>query len=88
MNPSTANGKGLSAANAEAPNEISTSLYFKQSDADRKAFATLAAKFALLGHTLARAEDGSYVVARWTFFKALADLEAVKGFLHQIGGGL
>ena len=53
-------------------------------------FASLAARFALAGHTLSRsnAADGAglYYAARWGMSRALPDLQAAAHFLAQIGG--
>ena len=58
---------------------------------DGKAFASLAARFALAGHTLSRSNpaDGAcmYYAARWGMSRALPDLQAAAHFLAQIGGG-
>jgi hypothetical protein len=51
-----------------------------------KAFATLAAEFALAGHALMRNERGSLFAMRWGQIKPLADLGEAKRFLAQIGG--
>lgn len=51
-----------------------------------KAFATLAAEFALAGHALMRNERGSLYAMRWGQIKPLADLGEAKRFLAQIGG--
>lgn len=55
-----------------------------------KAFATLAARFALAGHTLTRSNPadgaGLYYAGRWGFSRALPDLQAAAQFLAQIGG--
>ena len=55
-----------------------------------KAFATLAARFSLVGHTLTRSDpaDGAvlYHAGRWGLFHALPDLEAAAHFLAVIGG--
>lgn len=54
-----------------------------------KAFASLAARFALAGHTLTRinAADGAamYYAGRWGLSRALPDLQAAAQFLAQIG---
>lgn len=58
--------------------------------ADAKAFATLRAEFALVGHTLTRstAADGApcLVAERWGQTRELADLAEAHAFLTQIGG--
>jgi hypothetical protein len=55
-----------------------------------KRFATLAARFALAGHTLTRSNpaDGAalYYAGRWGMSRALPDLQAAAHFLAQIGG--
>lgn len=55
-----------------------------------KEFATLAASFALAGHTLHRTnhDDGpvSYYAQRWGLVRNLASLEDARRFLAQIGG--
>ena len=54
------------------------------------AFATLAARFSLVGHTLTRSDpaDGAvlYYAGRWGLSRALPDLEAAAQFLAVIGG--
>ena len=55
-----------------------------------KAFTTLAARFALAGHTLTRSNpaDGAvmYYAGRWGLSRALPNLEAAAQFLAVIGG--
>lgn len=55
-----------------------------------KAFATLAARFALAGHALLRADPAGglapYMAMRWGLVKPLASLEQAEPFLRQIGG--
>jgi hypothetical protein len=55
-----------------------------------KAFAMLAARFAMAGHTLTRsiAPDGAvmYYAGRWGMSRALPDLQAAAQLLAQIGG--
>jgi hypothetical protein len=57
---------------------------------DAKAFATLQARFAIVGHTLYRAvnADGTilYLAGKWGYFRELGTLEAVAAFLVTIGG--
>ena len=56
-----------------------------------KAFSSLAARFALAGHTLTRSNpaDGAamYYAGRWGLSRALPDLQAAAHFLAQIKGG-
>ncbi len=55
-----------------------------------KSFATLAARFALAGHTLTRSNptDGAviYYASRWGYARAFNNLETAANFLTQIGG--
>ena len=51
-----------------------------------KAFATLAAEFALPGHALTRKERSNLYAMRWGQVKLLADLGEAKRLLLQIGG--
>ena len=55
-----------------------------------KAFSTMQAKFALLGHCLYRASGANgatvYLVTRWGMVRELPDLAAVASFFAMIGG--
>jgi hypothetical protein len=55
-----------------------------------KAFATLAAQYALCGHTLTRSctPDGgiSYQAVRWGLSRSMPDMHLATEFLAQIGG--
>ena len=81
--PGTCDSKGLAADTTGAD--------FPTAAHDGKAFASLAARFALAGHTLSRSNPadgaGLYYVARWGMSRALPDLQAAAHFLAQIGGG-
>ena len=80
--PGTCDSKGL----AVDP----TGTDFPTAANEGKAFASLAARFALVGHTLTRSNpaDGAamYYAGRWGFSRALQDLQAAAHFLAQIGG--
>lgn len=56
-----------------------------------KMFATLAARFAVAGHTLTRSNPADsaamYYAGCWGLSRALPDLQAAAHFLGQIGGG-
>ena len=81
--PGTCDSKGLAADTTGAD--------FPTAAHDGKAFASLAARFALAGHTLSRSNPavgaGLYYAARWGMSRALPDLQAAAHFLAQIGGG-
>jgi len=51
---------------------------------DRKLFATMAARAALKGHTLAKCVDG-YMLSRWSHSKHVADLGTVDALLQRMG---
>ena len=81
--PGTCDSKGLVADTTGAD--------FPTAAHGGKAFASLAARFALVNHTLTRsnAADGAliYLAGRWGLSRALPDLQAAAHFLAQIGGG-
>ena len=72
-------------------NDTTNKLNFPTGQREGKAFASLAARFALAGHTLTRsnAADSTamYHAGRWGLSRALPDLQAAAHFLLQIGGG-
>lgn len=53
-------------------------------EVDRKAFATLAARAALKGHTLTKT-PGGYSLARWTHSRHVPDLATVDVLLQRMG---
>lgn len=57
-------------------------------DAQRKAFTTLRARFAMAGFGLIELADGSYLATRWNWCRALPDLHAAACMLKQIGGAV
>ena len=63
---------------------------FPTEQREGKAFANLAARFALVGHSLTRSNpaDGAviYYAGPWGLSRALPDLQAAAQFLVQIGG--
>ena len=72
-------------------NDTTNKLNFPTGQVEGKAFASLAARFAVAGHTLTRSNpaDGAamYYAGRWGLSRALPDLQAAAHFLAQIGGG-
>ena len=71
-------------------NDTTNDLNFSTGQREGKAFATLAARFALAGHTLTHSNpaDGAvlYYAGRWGLSRALHDLDAAAQFLVTIGG--
>ena len=72
--------------------DTTNNLDFPTGQREGKAFTTLAARFALAGHTLTRSNraDGAvlYYAGRWGLSRALHDLDAAAQFLTQIGGSV
>jgi hypothetical protein len=81
--PGTCDSKGLAADTTDTD--------FPTAEHEGKAFASLAARFARVRHTLTRSNPaagaGLYYAARWGMGRALPDLQAAAHFLAQIGGG-
>ena len=87
------NEKAPRACDSEGLNTNTTNdLNFLTGHREGKAFATLVARFALMGHTLTRSNpaDGAviYYAGRWGLSRALHDLDAAAQFLVTIGGGV
>jgi hypothetical protein len=57
-----------------------------QSDADRKAIATLVAEYALAGWVLVQLGDETFLAERWGNFKSLPHLRAAREFLLRVKG--
>ena len=86
----------ITSEKASAPTKVADAFHstndlnFPTGQREGKAFATLAARFALAGHTLTRSNpaDGAvmYHAGRWGLYRALPDLEAAAQFLAVIGG--
>ena len=70
--------------------DTTNDLNFPTGQREGKAFAILAAGFALAGHTLKHSNpaDGAvlYYAGRWGLSRTLHDLDAATQFLKQIGG--
>ena len=81
--------KAKSAA-PDQENALSTSN--DTNDIAGKAFATMQARFAMLGHCLYQASGAGgvpvYLITRWGFTRELPDMTAVAKFYLQIGGTL
>lgn len=54
--------------------------------AERKAFSTMQAAFALKGYALHRLTDGLLLAERWGYTRTLDGLSQAAQFLTQIGG--
>ena len=92
MTPTTTHEKAHGCDPVSFQNNTTDGLNFLTRQREGKAFATLAARFALAGHTLTRSNpsDGAvmYYAGRWGLSRALHDLDAAAQFLTQIGGRL
>jgi hypothetical protein len=78
------------AATTRGPKAENSNPHCLTIDIECKAFATLQAEFALLGHSLFRNtptdRPGWFTVTRWGMARDLRSLDDVRGFLRQIGG--
>ena len=92
MTPITTHKKAHGCDPVGFQNDTTNNLDFPTGQREGKAFATLAARFALAGHTLTRSNpaDGAvlYYAGRWGLSRALHDLDAAAQFLTQIGGSV
>lgn len=90
MTHTNTNEKAVEAINSNGLHTDTNGTDFPTIDAQGKEFATLAAGFALAGHTLRRSDpkDGavSYWAERWGLVRHLPTIDAVRRFLDQIGG--
>ena len=81
--PGTCDSKGLV---TDTTNDVD----FPTGQREGKAFAILAARFALAGHTLTHSNPAEgavmYYAGRWGLSRTLHDLDAAAQFLTQIGG--
>ena len=83
--PGTCDSKGLGT-------DTTNDLNFPTEQREGKAFATLAAGYAMAGHALHRSDpnDGAvtYWAERWGLMRYLPTIDAARQFLDQIGGRL
>ena len=91
MHITTTNEKAHGCDPVGFQNDTTNGADFPMAATEGKAFASLAARFALVGHALTRSNpaDGAamYYAARWGLSRALPDLQAAAHFLALIGGG-
>ena len=89
MNKHPANEKAHGCDPVGFQKHIANDLDFPTGQREGKVFASLAARFALAGHSLTRSNpaDGAviYYAERWGLSRALPDLQAAAHFLAQIG---
>ena len=90
MTSSTTNKKAPGAINTEGLPANTNSSNFPTPGAQCKEYKTLAAGFALAGHTLRRCDpkDGTvtYWAESWGLMRYLPTIDAARRFLGQIGG--
>ena len=90
MTSSTTNKKAPGAINTEGLPANTDGSNFPTPDAQCKEYKTLAAGFALAGHTLRRSDpkDGAvnYWAESWGLVRYLPTIDAARRFLDQIGG--
>ncbi len=53
---------------------------------EEKTFATIAAKYALLGYAARKLADGGFMVSRWSMSRYCPDVAALSALLAVIGG--
>lgn len=62
----------------------------RYSTAEKKRFATLAAQYALTGHSLIRSQPGEgkspYYCTRWGYLRPVQSLDSAEQLLEQIAG--
>ena len=77
-----------SACDAPAPEKFDqqTGLNFASDIGHGKALATLKAQAALCGCRLVELADGSFLICKWNYSRAVPCLRAVGDVLRQIGG--
>ena len=82
------NDEAGSARNAPAPEkqDQQTGLNFASDIGHGKALATLKAQAALCGCSLVELADGSFLICRWDYSRAVPGLREVGDLLRQIGG--
>ncbi len=84
--------KAAGATNSNGQHTDTNRANFPTTDAQGKAFKTLAAGFAQAGHKLHRTDpkDGTvtYWAARWGLVRFLPTIDAARRFLDQVGGRL
>ena len=92
MTHTTTTQKAVEAINFNGLHTDTTGADFPMPDTQGKAFATLAAGYALAGHALHRSDpkDGTvtYWAERWGLVRYLPTIDAARQFLEQIGGRL
>lgn len=82
----TTNGKGHGADDAVAPeNTTLAAIDFATSERQRRAEASLIARFALAGHAVNTCRSGDYVVSKWGLTRYCENFEALQAFARQIG---
>ena len=90
MTPTTTHEKARGCDPVGFQNDTTNGLNFPTGQREGKAFATLAARFALAGHSLTHSNpaDGAvlYYASRWGLSRTLHDLDAAAQFLTQTVG--
>ena len=81
------NDKGVSDCSANPLKDYQNRhAYFAEDAGNRKALATMRARAALCGWTLHEMADGTYLLGRWNYSRAVPCLRAVGDLLRRIGG--
>ena len=80
------NDEGHRAHGAPAGQIQNQQRHFADDEASRKALATLKAQAALCGCRLVELADGSFLICKWNYSRAVPGLREVGDLLRQIGG--
>lgn len=80
--------EALTGANDQGPrdNDKADTVIVAELDAERKAFTSLQARYAMAGFSLIELADGSLLASRWNLTRPLPDAHAASQFLRRIGG--
>jgi hypothetical protein len=81
-------GNGPDACNIQPAetHENTSPAILTEADAERKRFDTMAARAAIMGHTLAKLGSG-YLLSKWGHVRHFVDLDTAEAMLRRIEGG-
>ena len=74
------------AATGQIAEQSTNTAILTEADAERKRFDTLAARAAIMGHTLAKLGSG-YLLSKWGHVRHFVDLDTAEAMLRRIEGG-
>lgn len=74
------------AATGQIAEQNTNTAILNEADAERKRFDTMAARAAIMGHTLAKLGSG-YLLSKWGHVRHFVDLDTAEAMLRRIEGG-